>query len=105
MLKICYISNNPRRIINYRRILEEMEPESVLYRNAELFRTENAEYRFINCGNQERCVGIYADQVIIDYREPMIHLAEMITARSCVPDRYRIIDDRSIGTSNFQTKW
>ncbi len=96
MLKICYLSNDPRRIINYRRILEEMEPESVLYRNTELFRTENTEYRFINCGNPDKCINVYADQAIIDYREPMIHIAEMITARCCVPDGYKIIDDRNI---------
>lgn len=51
MLKICYLSNEPRRIRNYRQILEKME---------------------------------------------MIHIAKTITARSCVPDGYKIIDDRNI---------
>lgn len=101
MLKICYLSDNPRRITNARRILEEMETEKALYRSFRLFRTENTEYRFINCGNPNNYVGIYADQAIIDYRNPMIEMAQIITARSCVPEEYKIIDDRSIGTCDL----
>lgn len=97
MLKICYLSDNPRRIINSRRILEEMETERVLYSNIILFRTENTEYRFVNCRNPDNYMGIYADQAIIDYREPMIEIAKIITARSCVPEKYKIMDDRKIG--------
>ena len=101
MLKICYLSDNQRRLRNSRQILEKLEPKSILCRNEWSFRTENAEYRFINCGNQNNYMGVYADQVIIDYREPIIDIAQMITAKSCVPDGYRIIDDRSIGTSDI----
>lgn len=101
MLKICYLSDNPSRLMNSRRILEEMETENILCRTAKVFRTENAEYRFVNCGNQDNYMGLYADQVIIDYRQPMIGIAQMITARSCVPERYKIIDDRKIGMSDF----
>lgn len=97
MIKICYLSDNQRRIINSRRILEEMETEKVLYSNSRLFRTRNTEYRFVNCGNPNNYMGIYADQAIIDYRQPMIGIANIITARSCVPEKYKIIDDRNIG--------
>lgn len=101
MLKICYLSDNPRRLMNSRRILEEMEAESILCRTARVFRTENAEYRFVNCGNRDSYMGLYADQVIIDFRQPMIEIAQIITARSCVPEGYKIIDDRSMGTSDL----
>lgn len=101
MLKICYLSDNPCRLRNSRQILEKLEPEGILCRNEWSFRTENVEYRFINCGNQNNYMGLYADQAIIDFRDPMIEIAKIITARSCVPDGYRIIDDRSIGTSDI----
>lgn len=97
MLKICYLSDIPSRIRNCRRILEMMDPDKVLYSNFRLFRTENAEYRFVNCRDPNSYMGIYADQAVIDYREPMIEIAKIITARSCVPEEYKIIDDRSIG--------
>ncbi len=101
MLKICYLSDNPRRLMNSRKILEEMEMESILYQDSKVLRTENAEYRFVNCGNQDNYMGIYADQAIIDFRQPMRDIARIITAKSCVPDEYKIIDDRRIGTSDF----
>ncbi len=101
MLKVCYLSDNPRRLKNSRRILEKMEAESVLYGSQRVFRTENVEYRFINCGNPNNYMGLYADQAIIDYREPMIDIAQIITAASCVPDEYRIIDDRKIGVTDY----
>lgn len=97
MLKICYLSDNPRRLINSRRVLEEMETEKVLYSNSRLFRTRNAEYRFVNCENPNSYMGIYADQVIIDYKQSIIGIAKIITAKSCVPEKYKIIDDRNIG--------
>ena len=46
-------------------------------------------------------MGLYADQAIIDFRDPMIEIARMITARSCVPDEYKIIDDRKMRTSDY----
>lgn len=101
MLKICYLSDNPRRIKNSRQILEEMEAEEVLYGNQRVFRTENVEYRFVNCGSPNDYIGLYADQAIIDFRQPMRDIARIITAKSCVPDEYKIIDDRRIGTSDF----
>lgn len=101
MLKICYLSDNPRRIKNSRQILEAMETEKVLYGNQRVFRTENVEYRFVNCGNPNNYMGLYADQVIIDFRDPMIEIARMITAKSCVPDEYKIIDDRRMGTTDY----
>lgn len=101
MLKICYLSDDPRRLKNYRQILEEMETEEALYRNHRMFRTENVEYRFVNCGNPDTYMGLYADQVIIDFRNPMIEIARIITAASCVPDEYKIIDDRKIGVLDF----
>lgn len=101
MLKICYLSDNPRRIKNSRQILEKMEEEEILYGNQRMFRTENMEYRFVNCGNPNNYMGLYADQVIIDFRDPMIEIAKIITAASCVPDEYRIIDDRRIGTTDY----
>lgn len=101
MLKICYLSDDQRRLRNSRRILEDMETESILYRNANVLRTENAEYRFVNCGDSSNYMGLYADQAIIDFRQPMRDIARIITAKSCVPDEYKIIDDRRIGTSDF----
>lgn len=101
MLKICYLSDNTRRIKNSRQILEEMEAEEVLCGNQRVFRTENVEYRFVNCGNPNNYMGLYADQVIIDFRDPMIEIARMITAASCVPDEYKIIDDRRMGVTDY----
>ncbi len=101
MLKICYLSDNERRIMNSRRILAEMETENILYENKRVFRTENMEYRFVNCGNEDNYMGLYADQVIIDFRNPMIEIARIITAASCVPDEYKIIDDRKMGVTDY----
>lgn len=78
-----------------------METEKVLYGNQRVFRTENVEYRFVNCGNPNNYMGLYADQVIIDFRDPMIEIAKIITAKSCVPDEYKIIDDRRMGTTDY----
>lgn len=101
MLKICYLSDNGRRIRNSRRILEEMETENILYGNERVFRTENVEFRFVNCGNPDNYMGLYADQVIIDFRDPMIKIAKIITAASCVPEEYKIIDDRKMGVTDY----
>ncbi len=105
MLKICYLSDNPIRIENAQRILERMESNNVIDRSDNRFRTKDAEYVFIDCRNCNNYIGIYADQAIIDYRDPMRGIAQAITAMSCVPDQYRIIDDREIAASDFKGIW
>lgn len=99
-ISICYLSDIPTRLKNSRRILEAMEACNIVGRSKRGFITENAEYRFIDCRKPEEYMDIYADQVIIDYRDPMREIAKIITANSCVPDSKRIIDDREIGTSD-----
>lgn len=100
-LKICYLSDLPIRLENSRRILLYLaEHIESVWENG--FSTEDAEYVFINCDKPENTIGILADQVIIDYREPMCTIAENILQESCVPDNYQIIDDRKIGTSDFE---
>ncbi|MDE7476691.1 MAG: hypothetical protein K2M91_01860 [Lachnospiraceae bacterium] len=98
-LRICYLSDLPVRLKNSRRILR------VLAGNIENefengFTTNDAEYLFVNCDGSENTTDVLADQVIIDYREPMRTIAENILRESCVPSAYQIIDDRRIGTSD-----
>lgn len=100
-LRICYLSDIPVRLRNSMRVLANMESGNVTYMmNKTGFITKDAEYRFIDCKKPEEYVGVRADQAIIDYRSPMREIAEILTADSCVPDGYRIIDDREIGTSD-----
>lgn len=99
-LRICYLSNIPVRLDNSRIILENMENGNIIDRYEKSFITEDAEYRFVDCRYPEEYTGIYADQAIIDYRSPMIEIAERITIRSCVSKKKRIIDDREIRTSD-----
>lgn len=101
-LKICYLSDLPVRIKNTRRILTAHLARRIenTYENG--FSTEDAEYLFIDCSNLQNVAEISADQVIIDWREPMITIAENILQESCVPIDYQKIDDREIGTSDFE---
>ncbi len=101
LFRICYLSDIPVRLENSRVILERMESANIQNRYEKSFVTENSEYRFIDCRYPEEYAGHYADQTIIDYRKPMREIAEILTARSCVPEEYRIIDDREIGTADF----
>ena len=94
-ISICYLSDIPSRIRNARIILENMEAGHISQKHENGFTTGNAEYRFIDCRHPEEYMGVYADQAIIDFRDPMRGIAEIITARSCVP-KDRIIDDRCI---------
>ncbi len=100
MIKICYLSDNPIRIKNSKSILQKMELGNGSYVDGNRFQTKTAEYVFIDCRDPEKYAGVYADQAIIDYREPIISIARKITAKSCVPDEYKIIDDRKIGASD-----
>lgn len=99
-LRICYLSDIPVRLDNSRIILENMENGNIIERYEKGFITEDAEYQFIDCRYPEEYAGIYADQVIVDYRSPMIEIAERMTMKSCVPEMERIIDDRDIRTSD-----
>lgn len=99
-ISICYLSDLSIRLKNSRMILENMEADHIISKSEKGFTTEDAEYRFIDCRKAEEYMGIYADQAIIDYRDPMRGIAEIITASSCVPDENRIIDDRIIRTSD-----
>lgn len=99
-LNIVCLSDSGQRLDNTKRILLEMERGNIVDIRPNSFSTYNAIYVFINCIKPERAQGISADQVIIDFREPMRSIALNILRRSCVPERYQIIDDRAIGTSD-----
>lgn len=58
--------------------------------------TRDSVYIFINCQRPEKAKGFLADQVILDFREPMRSIAREILRESCVPEEYQIIDDRRI---------
>lgn len=100
-IRVCYLSDIPFRLKNSRIILEKMEARHIIKKYKKGFVTWNTEYCFIDCRNIDKCSGLYADQAIIDYRYPMTEIAKKITAISCVPERWRIIDDRSIDTSGY----
>ena len=42
-----------------------------------------------------------ADQVIADYRKPMIDIAKELVKDSCVPEEMQIIDDRKLGITTI----
>lgn len=97
-LKIICLSDIGRRLNNTRKILLNMEKGDISGIKQNSFSTSNAVYIFINCLHPENAKGILADQVIIDFREPMISIAREILKMSCVPEEYQIIDDRRIYT-------
>lgn len=99
-LKIYCLSDIARRLENTKRILLYMEKEDVMEIKHNSFSTSNVIYVFVNCRNPAKVKGISADQVIIDFREPMKSMAVDILRESCVPEQYQIIDDRDIGTSD-----
>lgn len=99
-LKIYYLSDIAKRLDNAKRILLYMEKEDVMEIKRNSFSTSNAVYVFVNCRRPENVKGILADQVIIDFREPMCSMAIDILGMSCVPEQYQIIDDRRIGASD-----
>lgn len=98
-LRICYLSDLPVRLKNSRRIIQALAG-SIENEFENGFATNDAEYLFVNCNGSENTTDVLADQVIIDYREPMATIAESILRESCVPSAYQIIDDRRIGTSD-----
>lgn len=100
-INIVCLSDIGQRLDNTRRILLDMERGDIINANRNCIETSNAVYLFINCIKRERAQWILADQIIIDFREPMRSMAKSILRESCVPEQYQIIDDRSIGTSDF----
>lgn len=100
-LRICYLSDSPIRLKNSRRILRVLAG-SIEDEFEKGFVTNDAEYLFVNCDGSESTTDVLADQVIIDYREPMSTIAENILRKSCVPSTYQMIDDRKIGTSDSE---
>lgn len=99
-LKIYCLSNIAERLDNSKRILLHLEKDDIREIKRNSFSTSNAVYVFVNCRNPAKVKGISADQVIIDFREPMRSMAIDILRESCVPEEYQIIDDREIGTSD-----
>lgn len=99
-IRICCLTNIGRRLDSMRRILLSIEKEDIIDVKPNSFSTSNAIYIFVNCYKPERAKGILADQVIIDFREPMRSIAKDILRDSCVPEAYQIIDDREIGASD-----
>ena len=97
-IKVVYLSDIAKRVENSRRILLNMEREDITRAGRNSFETSNAVYIFVNCVRPERARGIIADQVIIDFREPMRSISKNILRESCVPEQYKDIDDREIGT-------
>lgn len=96
-LKLYCISDIAEHLKNTKRILLNMEKEDVTEVKRNSFSTSNTVYMFVNCRNPAKVKGISADQVIIDFREPMRSMAIDILRESCVPEEYQIIDDREIG--------
>lgn len=99
-LKICYLTDIPDRMKNFRMILQNGMEGKIIEVTNRGFVTESAEYIFADCSEPESYLGLKADQAIIDWREPVRGIAESITAKSRLPQNERIIDDRSIGTSD-----
>ncbi len=99
-IRICCLTNIGRRLDSMRRILLSIEKEDIIDIKPNSFSTSNAVYTFVNCYKPEHAKGILADQVIIDFREPMRSIAKDILRDSCVPEAYQIIDDREIGASD-----
>ena len=97
-IKVVYLSDIAKRVENSRRILLNMERKDITRAGRSSFETSNAVYIFVNCVRPERTRGIMADQVIIDFREPMRSISKNILRESCVPEQYQVIDDREIGT-------
>lgn len=99
-LKIYCLSDIAERLDNLKRILLHLEKDDIREIKHNSFSTSNAVYVFVNCRGPEKVKGFLADQVIIDFREPMCSMAIDILRESCVPEQYQIIDDRKIGTSD-----
>lgn len=102
-LTIVYLSDNPVRIENSKKILMDMGKNNNTIATISGFFTNDAEYIFVDCSNHNNMYDVLgdvikADQVIIDFREPMISIAKKMLKGSCVPEEYQIIDDRKIGT-------
>lgn len=64
-----------------------------LSKMAGILDTSNAVYRVYH---PDRCPGVSADQVIIDFVGVNPIIARNLLTRSCVPDVYQTIDDRDI---------
>lgn len=101
-LKIYCLSDIAERLDNTKRILLHLEKGDIREIKGNSFSTSNTVYVFVNCRNTENAKGVCADQVIIDFREPMRSMAIDILRASCVPEEYQIIDDRVIGTSDMR---
>lgn len=99
-LKIYCLSDIAERLDNLKRILLYLEQDDIREIKRNSFSTSNAVYVFVNCRGPEKVKGFLADQVVIDFREPMRSMAIDILRESCVPEQYQIIDDRKIGTSD-----
>lgn len=99
-LKICYLTDIPDRMKNSRMILQNSMAGEIIEVTDRGFVTESAEYIFADCRKPESYLGLKADQAIIDWRDPMRGIAESITAKSGLSQKERIVDDRSIGTSD-----
>lgn len=99
-LKICYLTDIPDRMKNSRMILQNSMAGEIMEVTDRGFVTESAEYIFADCRKPESYLGLKVDQAIIDWRDPMRVIAESITSRSRLPQKERIVDDRSIGTSD-----
>lgn len=99
-LKICYLTDIPDRMKNSRMILQNSMAGEIIEVTDRGFVTESAEYIFADCRKPESYLGLKADQAIIDWRDPMRGIAESITAKSRLSQKERIVDDRSIGTSD-----
>lgn len=100
-IKIVCLSDIGQRLDNTRRILLNMEGKDIIDIKRNSFSTSNAIYVFINCMDPTKAQGVLADQVIIDFREPMRSITKDMLRMSCVPEEYQIIDDREIGTLDF----
>lgn len=99
-LKICYLTGIPNRMKNSRMILQNSMAGEIIEVTDRGFVTESAEYIFADCREPGSYLGLKADRAIIDWRDPMIGIAKSITAKSRLPKKERLMDDRIIGTSD-----
>lgn len=106
-LTIVYLSDKPQRIENAKFIIRNMFKSNAICckkdinsRSFDSIKTATEVYRFIDLSDKLKNYdfqNLKADQVIVDYRQPMLDIAKKLLKDSCVPEQFQIIDDRDLG--------
>lgn len=103
-LKICYMTDLKDRLENAKEYFTKSYCRDITSITENCFETEDGEFHFVDCGKRENYIGLKVEQAIIDYRHPMIEIAESITDHSILPKDMRIVDDRRYGLSDIRRK-